>query len=186
MIITPIRMPKSDSVEAAASASNSSNSNGVSDDIMGEAAMSDIIAIYQIFEKHLRDYKIKMFIEKVDPTVQMYDTWLDNFDDFIKYTKSNILEPYEPILPDKPTIVYCKIQEFVQTFNKYTDYLGIRMRPIVGTDLFVPIYRDEDMVWYQDFIAEVKNYREKLISIYNEICSNVGHETTHDDNIAEP
>lgn len=123
--------------------------------------------MFLILNQAIHKYQITEFVEKVDPTNYMEDKWLDNCECFLKYITENIRNRFQQELK---SWTLQKIQEFAQTLNEYTDYLGIEMRPIAEQpNYFVPKFRDENIPWALNFAEKITNYRQKLISIYQEI-----------------
>lgn len=76
---------------------------------------------------------------------------------FIEFIKEQIWIPFAPKLEVKTGRMLKMIQQFVQTLDDYTGYLGCNMRPIVEKpDIFVPLYRDENVKWA---VEHKKKYR---------------------------
>ena len=123
--------------------------------------------IFHIFNNAMIKNRINDFICEIDPDNFMRFDRVEACDFFIEYTKNNIWIPFaqEPL-----GWTIQKIQQFAQTLNDYTSYLGSHMRPIPSrSDIFVPIYRDEQAKWAIEFSNTVKDYRHQLIDIYTEI-----------------
>lgn len=96
--------------------------------------------------------------------------WIEQCESFLKDTESNIWKRFAPAELDVLGLTIRKVQEFAQTLDDYTTYLGKNMRPIAECpDLFVPLYQDENVRWALTFETNVRNYRQQFISIYLEI-----------------
>lgn len=123
--------------------------------------------IFNLFQQSLQDYQLPIFIEEVNPTNYMDINNLKKCDDYLKFTESNIWIPFR----QEPTCwMLQKIQDFTQTLQDYTIYLGTNMRPIAeNPSFFVPMFRDENPKWALNFEKVTKNYRQQLIDIYQEI-----------------
>lgn len=129
------------------------------------------INMFNIFEDAIQANKIDAFIQNIDPTNQMNIENIESCENFLEYTKDNIWLPF-----GKSAISWTlrKIQQFAQTLDDYTNYLGPNMRPIVERpDTLVPLHRDENPKWALEFEKETKNYRLQLISIYQEIYNHM-------------
>lgn len=89
---------------------------------------------------------------------------------FIEFIKEQIWIPFAPKLEVKTGRMLKMIQQFVQTLDDYTGYLGCNMRPIVEKpDIFVPLYRDENVKWAVEHKKNTEAYRQKFGFIYQEI-----------------
>lgn len=86
------------------------------------------INMFNIFEDAIKANKIDIFIENIDPTNKMNIENIENCENFLEYTKNNIWLPFGKSA-DSWTLQ--KIQQFAQTLDDYTNYLGFKMRPIV-------------------------------------------------------
>lgn len=123
--------------------------------------------IFNIFQQALQDYQLHFFIEEVDPTNYMNINNLEKCDEFLEFTKMNIWLPF-----GQESICWMlkKIQDFAQTLQDYTIYLGNNTRPIAEKpSVFVPLFRDENPKWALSFKNKTMNYRQQIISIYQEI-----------------
>lgn len=123
--------------------------------------------IFYIFNNAMINNQINDFICKIDPDSIMSINWVETCESFLKYTKKNIWIPFaqNPLGWTIP-----KIQQFAQTLDDYTRYLGLNMRPIpTRPDILVPIYRDEQLKQAIEISNTIKDYRQRLIDIYTEI-----------------
>lgn len=130
------------------------------------------VTIFNIFNQAILDYQIDTFVECIDPTNMMESEWLEKCENFLKHTESNIWIPFGPSTVEKKGLVLQKVQQFAQTLVEYTGYLPLNMRPldVNSVDRFVPLFRDENVKWALGFEKDTRNYRQQLISIYQEIC----------------
>ncbi len=125
------------------------------------------IKIFLIFNNAMINNQIDNFICKIDPTNMMNFSWVETCEIFLNDTKKNIWAPFA-----WGTLGWTlqKIQEFAQTLDDYTHYLGLNMRPIAEhPDILVPIFRDEQPQSAMQFSNSVGDYRHQLISIYTEL-----------------
>lgn len=130
--------------------------------------------IYMLLYQAMQRYEIHKFVEEIDPTVMMDIKWIEQCDDYLKDTESNIWKKFASTEVGMLGLTIRKVQEFAQTLDDYTKYLGINMRPIAECpELFVPLYRDENVKWALPFEAKVRDYRQQLISIYQEIYTHM-------------
>lgn len=138
------------------------------------------VEIFSAFNQAIHNYQIDKFVETVDPTNMMDIAWVEKCEGFLMHTKTKILCDFTPPIVDSHSFTIQAVQEFVQTLNDYLDFLGIKMRPLVKkpnpekpnpeeSNIFLPMYRDENVKWAMDFNEDVHNYRQKLISIYQKI-----------------
>lgn len=130
---------------------------------------------------------------------EKWEDIIDEFDNFRKLINKEIIEPYENNSSEMTKNMILKIEIFYQTLNEYNEYLGQHMIPSASTrnlpqyendddeDSFrlklekwmkqnretptflIPKFRDESMEWYSHFIKNVKNKRETLCKIFEEI-----------------
>ena len=132
--------------------------------------------VFDIFEQALHTYAVKDFIENIDPTNRLDITYVEKSEAFIQYIQSNLHMLFEPSALENPGFTVQKLQEFIKTLDDYTIYLGKNMRlldPAVSTDLFVPIYRNENSKAELAFAEKTFAYRKQLVSIYQEICEHM-------------
>lgn len=132
--------------------------------------------MFDIFEQALHTYAIKDFIENIDPTNRLDITYVEKSEAFIQYIQRNISMLFEPSALENPGFTVQKLQKFTKTLDDYTTYLGKNLRlldPTISTDLFVPIYRDENSKAELAFASKTFAYRKQLISIYQEICEHM-------------
>lgn len=124
--------------------------------------------MFQLLQKAITLYHIDDFIEKTDPTNMMNIRELERCNGFIVYTRDNIWIPF-----GQKSISWTlqKIQQFAQTLDDYTTFLGTNVRPMTENhpDTFVPLHRDEHPKWELWFSKETINYRQQLIDLYQEI-----------------
>ena len=138
-----------------------------------QTLVSTFVGNYLRFNKVIQRYLINKFVEEIDPTVKMDYIWVERCENFLKDIESEIYIPFAAngSTTLAMTIIH-KVQEFAQALDDYATYLGQNMRPIEERpDIFIPFYRDENMGWYRSFITKVRDYRQRLISIYQEIYS---------------
>lgn len=148
-------------------------------DIQWNEALQELtlsfLDIFKIFNQAVHDYQIDGFIEKVDPTSIMNYEWIEVCDRFLKFTEEHIWIPFTQDLEKMNCKMLKMVQEFAQTLDEYTKYLGINMRPIEEKpDIFVPLYRDENVKWALEFEKHTRSYRQRIISIYQEIYRYTG------------
>lgn len=141
-------------------------------DTTSQTLVLSFVTIFNIFNQAILDYQIDTFVECVDPTNMMEFEWLNKCKNFLKHTESSIWVPFGPSTVEKKGLVLQKVQQFAQTLVAYTEYLPLNMRPldVNSVDRFVPLYRDENVKWALSFEKNTQNYRQHLISIYQEIC----------------
>lgn len=114
------------------------------------------------FEQSLRKYDILSFIDKVDPSVQMNIKYAEQCDEFIKELRKT--------RDDTFCFTDYRVQDFVDVLDEYTTYLPLNMIPLDwNMDIVVPKFRDENLIWANDFLEETYKYRCKLADIYQEI-----------------
>lgn len=136
-------------------------------DASSQTLIFPCLEMFQIFQGAIIDYKIKDFIETVDPTNRMSYEYVDSCDSFIKFLKNNILIPFDSKYSCSPTVQ--NIAKFANTLDKYIVYVGHNMCPIEDRpNTMIPIY-GEDSPNAIVFEKKTKNYREQLIAIYGEI-----------------
>ena len=125
------------------------------------------VKMFQLFQNAITMYHIEDFIETTDPTNMMNIRELERCDGFIVYTRDNIWIPF-----GQKSISWTlqKIQQFAQTLDDYTTFLGTNVRPIEKhPNTLVPLHRDEQLQWELWFSKETRNYRQHLIDIYRDI-----------------
>lgn len=132
--------------------------------------------MFDIFEQELNDYSIIHFIKYFDPSNCVDFTYIEKSEEFIQNLRSSMNMLLGPFGLENPGFTTQKLQEFTAVLNDYIYYLGMNMRlsdPSSCTNLFVPIYRDENPKAALDFSDETYNYREQLYSIYLDICDHM-------------
>lgn len=131
--------------------------------------------IFDFFEDGLYRYGIKNFIEHEDPTVCLYFDYIINCEQFIKIINDGKWVPRSSALIKETYTMIQKVKEFSWLLDEYIDYMSKRMRTCdnsrKGMDLFVPLYRDENVSWALEFGEKVKEYRFQLLTVYSEICN---------------
>lgn len=136
-----------------------------------ETLILTYVKMFEFLNKAMHERRIFIFIEKIDPTIQMDIRWIDVCDDFLRYINDNILSQFISNSVESSGNMFQKILKLAQILDEYTTYLGYNMRPISpNRDIMVPIYRDENMQWYRPFIEKTNEYRQKFCTIYQEIC----------------
>jgi len=91
------------------------------------------LKMFNCFTDKLHIHQIDFFIEKKDPAGPTEDFWLDRCESFICDINNNLLIPFGSIDNLSESTTFIKIQEFTQTFNDYTDYIGKNVIPIYKT-----------------------------------------------------
>lgn len=128
------------------------------------------VEMYNIFNHAVQSYQVDTFIEKIDPTVKMDIRWVEKCESFLGFINDKICIPFGQDLVNAKGKTFQMIQQFAQTLDEYTQYLGYHMRPIAeDIETMVPISRDEKMECYMEFIEKTKHYRWKSCSIYQEL-----------------
>lgn len=131
----------------------------------------DMFNIINIFQQSISEYQIDYFLTKIDPTNRMHDESRKKCVSFIKYMELKILVLLELDPTSESDPILMKIRQFNQTLDDYTNYLGLRMRPIAELpDILVPLYRDENLKWALKFEEETINYRSQLIRACEDIA----------------
>lgn len=131
---------------------------------------------FDTYEHALHTHSVKDFIEKVDPSNCLNFVYVEKSEDFIKHIQCSIHTLFGPFALANPGFIVQKLQEFTETLDDYTYYLGINMRladPIDSMNFFVPIFRDENALAALDFVEKTRNYRKQLVSIHQEICAHM-------------
>lgn len=132
--------------------------------------------IFDTYEQALHTHSVKDFIEKVDPSNCLNFVYVEKSEDFIQHIQCSIHTLFGPFALANPGFIVQKLQEFTETLDDYTYYLGINMRladPIDSMNFFVPIFRDENALAALDFVEKTRNYRKQLVSIHQEICAHM-------------
>jgi hypothetical protein len=96
-------------------------------------------------------------------------TWVDRFVDTIQYDIT-LLFDY-----NKQNPCYIRINQFIKTMSDYSKYLKENTRPTWGMFGFlVPLHRSENdnIKWQIAFKKTTDYYRQRINSLYNEICNN--------------
>lgn len=123
---------------------------------------------FTLFNEVLDKYAVRQFIEKIDPANQIYDECLENCENFLVYIRDNIWVPFSQNSIGK---MLQMIQNFSQTLDDYTTYLGKNMLPFSSNpSVFIPRHRDENPRWAINFEKTVSDYRQQLIKIYDKAC----------------
>lgn len=123
---------------------------------------------FTLFNEALENYAVKKFVEETDPTNQIYDECLENCENFLVYIRDNIWVPFGQNSIGK---MLQMIQNFSQTLDDYTTYLGKNMIPSSSNpSVFIPRHRDENPRWAINFEKTVSDYRQQLIKIYDKAC----------------
>lgn len=121
-----------------------------------------------LFNEALENYAMRKFIEETDPTNQMNDECLENCENFLDYIRDNIWVPFGQNSIGK---MLQMIQNFSQTLDDYTTYLGKNMIPSSSNpSVFIPRHRDENPRWAKNFVKTVYDYRQQLATIYDKAC----------------
>lgn len=132
------------------------------------------VEIFLLFDRAIQTHQIDEFLKNIDPTGIMESDWIDRFEDFLSDTEAGIWVPFAPTGLEQPGTTICMVQEFAQTLDDYTNYLGKNMRPIAEEpNLFVPLYREENAKWALAFEKTVGDYHQQLQSIYEKICTHI-------------
>ena len=76
---------------------------------------------FTLFNEALENYAVRKFIEKNDPTNQINEECLENCENFLVYIRDNIWVPFGQNSIGK---MLQMIQNFSQTLDDYTTYLG--------------------------------------------------------------
>lgn len=132
--------------------------------------------IFDIFQQALLTYSVKDFIEKVDPSNYLDHTYVKKCEDFIEHIQDSIKTLFESSALENPGFSVQELQKFIRKLDHYIFYVGKNVRlsdPTSSTDLFVPIYRDENMLAAAAFVKKTRNYRKQLISIYKKIYAHM-------------
>lgn len=140
------------------------------------------VQIFDVFQQKIQEYQIDTFIVDIDPTTFLQDKYVEDYENFIDSLRNNM----EPFSSYQLGTTCEKIEKFCLLLGEYHFYLGTHMMsPVYYYDApnisdykaisnyFVPIHRDENMSWYQDFIAKVMCFREQLAAILNEIINHM-------------
>lgn len=123
---------------------------------------------FTLFNEVLENFAVKKFIEETDPANQIYDKCLENCENFLVYIRDNIWIPFGQNSIGK---MLQMIQNFSQTLDDYTTYLGKNMIPSsINPSVFIPRHRDENPRWAINFEKTVSDYRQQLIKIYDKAC----------------
>lgn len=132
------------------------------------------VEMYDILKQAMRSYQVGAFIEKIDPTVKLDIRWVEKCEGFLGFIKDRICIPFGQDSANTKGKTLQMIEQLAQTLDEYTQYLGVHMRPIAeDIETMVPIYRDEKLEWYMDFIEKSNHYRQKICSICQEISLHV-------------
>jgi hypothetical protein len=111
---------------------------------------------------------VRKFIEKNDPTNQINEECLENCENFLVYIRDNIWVPFGQNSIGK---MLQMIQNFSQTLDDYTTYLGKNMIPSSSNpSVFIPRHRDENPRWAINFEKTVYDYRQQLATIHDKAC----------------
>lgn len=133
--------------------------------------------IFNFFSHALVKYKIKYFIENVDPTTIVRTSIMEKCDEFLDCFNRKDWLPYKYNSINATKAIISHIDEFCYTLTEYTTYLSCNMRPVdqtrEGLDDLVPKYRDENPGWAINFSQEAMKYRKKLVEIYQHIYHSV-------------
>ena len=125
------------------------------------------IKMFLIFNDAMTNNKIVDFITKIDPDYRMSYSWVETCNIFLNDTREKV---WIPFARDPLGWTVKKIQEFAQTLDDYTNYLGLNMRhSATHYDIFIPKYPDEQSKQAIEFSNTVRDYRHQLISIYAEL-----------------
>ena len=156
--------------------------------------------ISNVFKQAIQDCRICNFIES-DPTISLKESFLEGAERFVTiinnvvtqmdkkselYQKvcdfTQVLDEYHSYLGlnMRPLQGVSDIsipinEDDIDTTLPVNKILSDAVRPIQPTyyvtDIFVPLYRDEDIKWEMAFYNSTVEYRRKIISLYQEICA---------------
>lgn len=144
--------------------------------LLGDLRCNTSKDVFDFFNQAVLDYRIKLFVESVDPSSIMDIDYIEKCSKFIEVIKSDSWIPCTADAIAETKSIVQKVYLFADVLNEYILYLGKNMHPadqVQAPTVFVPLYRDEDVKWALDFGGRVQNYRQKLVSIYLEICNNI-------------
>ena len=118
-------------------------------------------------------YKIFHFLEFVNPTDAIH--WLD-----LQNCKK-FIQTYAFMKGQKcPDATSRNVKKFVKVFRRFYSYLKKSMRPATPDQkhgYYVPLYREEDIIWAMEFEDKIRKYASQLAASFNKIRSRMLFDT---------